>query len=66
MSSRASPIISVVCNEYMSEFLVWPDMTQHKSKRQIRRQRFAITSGKYQEVVDRHISKAAEERGKEV
>jgi hypothetical protein len=33
-----------------------------KIKRQIRRP-FAITSGIYQEVVDRHLFKAAEEKG---
>jgi hypothetical protein len=27
---------------------------------------FVITSGKYQEVVDRHLYKAAEEKGKQV
>jgi hypothetical protein len=49
----------------MRECLVWLDTPQHKGKRQIRR-RFTITSGKYQEVVDRHLSKAAEGKGKHV
>jgi hypothetical protein len=49
----------------MRDFLVWLDTPQHKAKRQIR-QPFAVTSGKYQEVVDMHISKAAEEKGKQV
>jgi hypothetical protein len=49
----------------MRECLVWLDTPQHKGKRQIGRP-FAITSGKYQEVVDRNISKAAEEKGKQV
>jgi hypothetical protein len=38
----------------------------NKGKRQIRRQSFAITSGKYQEVLDRHFSNSAEEKGKDV
>jgi hypothetical protein len=41
------------------------DTPQHKGKRQIRRP-FAITTGKYQEVVYRHLSKAAEGNGKQV
>jgi hypothetical protein len=49
----------------MRECLVWLDTPQHKRKRQIGRP-FAITSGKHQEVVDRNISKAAEENGKQV
>jgi hypothetical protein len=53
-----------VCPQYMRECLVWLDTLQHKGRRQIRP--FAITSGKYQEVVDRHLSKAAEEKGKQV
>jgi hypothetical protein len=44
---------------------VWLDTPQHRDKRQIRRP-FAITSGKYQEVVDRHLSKSAEGNGKQV
>jgi hypothetical protein len=44
---------------------VWLDTPQHTGKRQIRRP-FAITSGKYQEVVDGHLSKAAEEKRKEL
>jgi hypothetical protein len=40
------------------------DTPQHKVKRQIRRP-FAITSVKYQEVVDRHLYKAAEGKGKQ-
>jgi hypothetical protein len=39
-------------------------LTQHKDKRQIRQ--FAIISGKYLEVVDRHLSKSAEGNGKQV
>jgi hypothetical protein len=49
----------------MRECLVWLDTAQHKGKRQIGRP-FAITSGKYQEVVDRHVYKAAERKGKQV
>jgi hypothetical protein len=49
----------------MRECLVWLDTPQHKGKRQIRSP-FAITSGKYQEVVDRHLYKAAEGNGKQV
>jgi hypothetical protein len=49
----------------MRECLVWLDTPQHKVKRQIRTP-FAITSGKYEEVVDRHFYKAAEEKGKQV
>jgi hypothetical protein len=49
----------------MRECLVWLDTPQHKGKRQIRR-KFAITSGKYREVVDRHVSEAAEGNGKQV
>jgi hypothetical protein len=49
----------------MSECLVWLDIHQHKRKIQIRRP-FAMTLGKYQPVVDRHFSKAAEENGKQV
>jgi hypothetical protein len=48
----------------MRECLVWLDTAQHKVKRQIRP--FAITSGKYQEVVDRYLSKSAEGNGKQV
>jgi hypothetical protein len=48
----------------MRECLVWLDTPPHKGKREIRRP-FAITSGKYQ-VVDRHLSKAAEGNGKQV
>jgi hypothetical protein len=44
---------------------VWLDIPQHKGKRQIRRP-FAITSVKYHEVVNRHLSKAAKEKGKQV
>jgi hypothetical protein len=43
----------------MRECLVWLDTPQHKGKRQIRP--FAITSGKYQEVVDRHLSNLQKE-----
>jgi hypothetical protein len=49
----------------MRECPVWLDTPQHKGKRQIRRQ-FVITSGKYQDEVDRHLSKAAEEKGKQI
>jgi hypothetical protein len=49
----------------MRECLVWLYTPQHKDKRQIRGQ-FAITSGKYQEVVDRHLSKPAKGNGKQV
>jgi hypothetical protein len=49
----------------MRECLVWLDTPQHKGKRQIRRP-FAMTSGKYQKVVDRHLYKAAEEKRKQV
>jgi hypothetical protein len=49
----------------MRECFVWLDTPQHKGKIQIRRP-FAITSRKYQEVVDRHLSKAAEEKGNQV
>jgi hypothetical protein len=49
----------------MRECLVWLDTPQHKGKRQIRRP-FVITSGKYQEVVDRHLSKVSEEKGRQV
>jgi hypothetical protein len=49
----------------MRECLVWLDTPQHNGKIQIRRP-FAITSGKYQEVVARHFYKAAEEKGKQV
>jgi hypothetical protein len=49
--------MTVVCTQYTRECLVWLDTPQHKVKRQIRRQPFAITSGKYQEVLDRHLSK---------
>jgi hypothetical protein len=48
----------------MKECLVWLDTPQHEGKRQIRS--FALTSGKYLEMVDRHLSKAAEEKGKQV
>jgi hypothetical protein len=58
--------VTVVSTEYVREFLVWLDTPQHKGKRQIRRQPFAITSGKYQEMFDGHLSKAAEEKGKQV
>jgi hypothetical protein len=58
--------MTVVCTEYMRELLVWPDTLQHKGKRQIRRKPFGMTSGKYEEVVDRHFLKAAEEKGKQV
>jgi hypothetical protein len=49
----------------MRECLVWLGTIKHKGKRQIRRP-FSITSGKYHEVVDRHLSKAAEQKGKQV
>jgi hypothetical protein len=49
----------------MRECLVLLDTPQHKGKRQIGRP-FAITCGKYQEVVDSHFYKAAEEKGKKV
>jgi hypothetical protein len=45
---------------------VWPDTSQRKGKRQIRRQPFAVTSGKCQEVVERHLSKTTEEKVKQV
>jgi hypothetical protein len=45
----------------MRECLVRIHTTQHKGKRHIRRP-FAITSGNYQDEVDRHLSKAAEEK----
>jgi hypothetical protein len=48
----------------MRECLVWLDTPQHKGK--IQRRPFATTSGKYQEMVDGHLSKAAEENGKQV
>jgi hypothetical protein len=49
----------------MRECLVWPDTPQQKGKRQIRRP-FAIPSGKYHEVFDRHLSKSAEKKRKQV
>jgi hypothetical protein len=49
----------------MRECLVCLDTPQHKGKRQIRRP-FAITSGIYQEVADRHLSKAGEVKGEQV
>jgi hypothetical protein len=49
----------------MRECPVWLDTPQHKGIRQIRRP-FAIASGQYQDVVDRHVYKAAEENGKQV
>jgi hypothetical protein len=49
----------------MRECLVRLDTPQHKGKRQIRRP-VAITSGQYQEVVDRHLSKSAEKKRKHV
>jgi hypothetical protein len=55
----------VVCTQYMRECLLWLGTPQHKGKRQIRRP-FAITSGQYQEVVDRHLYKAAEGNGMQV
>jgi hypothetical protein len=45
---------------------VWLDTPQHNGRRQIRRQPFSIASGKYQEMLDRHLSKSAEEKGKDV
>jgi hypothetical protein len=57
--------MTLVCTQYVRECLVWLDTPQHKGKRQIRRP-CVITSGKYQEVVDRHLYKAAEEKGKQV
>jgi hypothetical protein len=48
----------------MRECIVWLDTPQHKGKRQIRP--FAITSGKYHEVVDGHLSKSAEKKRKQV
>jgi hypothetical protein len=30
--SRASSVMTVVCTEYMREFLVWLDTPQHKGK----------------------------------
>jgi hypothetical protein len=51
----------------MRECPVWLDTPQHKGKRQIDiRRPFAITSGKYQEVVDGNLSKTAEEKRKQV
>jgi hypothetical protein len=49
----------------MRECPVWLDTPQHKCRRQIRRP-FAIIAGKYQEVVERHLSYAAEEKEKQV
>jgi hypothetical protein len=49
----------------MRECLVWLDTPQHNGKRQTRR-KFAITSGKYQGVIDRHLYKAAAGKGKQV
>jgi hypothetical protein len=49
----------------MRERLVWLDTRQTKGKRQ-RRRPFAITSGQYQEVVDRHLYKAVEGKVKQV
>jgi hypothetical protein len=45
----------------MTEFPVCPDTPKPKDKRQVKRQQFAITSGKYQEMVNKHLSMAAEE-----
>jgi hypothetical protein len=49
----------------MRECLLWLDTPQHKGKRQIRRP-FAITCGKYLEMGDRHLFKAAERKEKQV
>jgi hypothetical protein len=45
---------------------VWPDTTQHKSTRQIVRKPSDVAIAKYQEVVDRQLFKAAEEKRKQV
>jgi hypothetical protein len=50
----------------MGEFPVWPDTTQHKSARQIIRKQSDVAIAKYQEVVERQIFKAAEEKRKQV
>jgi hypothetical protein len=58
---------SLICYDSCLQSLyeaVWLDTPQHKTKRQIRPS--DIISGKYQEVVDRHLSKCAEEKGKQV
>jgi hypothetical protein len=45
---------------------VWPDTPQDRGIRLIRRQPLAVTSGKYQELVERNLSKAAEEKAGQV
>jgi hypothetical protein len=52
--------------EYRSEFLVWPDTPKCKGKRQVERQPFAVTSGKFQEMFEKkHLAKDAEEKEKQ-
>jgi hypothetical protein len=49
----------------MSEFLVWPGTPRCKGKRQVKKEPFAITSGKYKEVFEKkHVAKACRRREK--
>jgi hypothetical protein len=65
MCSRASSVARVISTEHISEFLVWPDILKCKGGRRVKRQPFAITSGKYQEMFEKkYLAKAAEEEKK--
>jgi hypothetical protein len=64
--SRALSVARLVRNEHISEFLVWPDTPKCKGRKRLKRQPFAITSGKYQEMFNKkHLAKAAEEEKKQ-
>jgi hypothetical protein len=63
MCGRALSFERVVCTEYMSEFLVWPDTPKCRGKRMVERKPFEITSEKYQEMFEKkHLAKVAEEK----
>ena len=61
--SEVSCVIKVVQTEGTKEFLVWPDTPKRKGKRQMKRQPYAITSRRYQEVFEK--KKFAKHRAEE-
>jgi hypothetical protein len=66
MSSKVSCVIKVIQTEGMKEFLVWPDTPKRKGKRRMERQTYAITSRRYQEVLEKkkHAKRRAEEEAR--
>jgi hypothetical protein len=62
-SNKVSSVVKVVKTEHMKEFLVWPDTPKRKGKRQMDRQPYAITSRRYQEMLEK--KKLAKRRAEE-